>query len=74
MSPECQRLYWVASLEFGNEGKKARQQAKHALRQSWALGFEVSLAEARLANPPRVAELRFASVFMNWAEKMSHAV
>lgn len=64
MSPECQRLYWVASLEFGNEGKKVRQQAERALRQSSALGFE----------GPRVEGLRFASVFMKWAEKTSHAV
>ena len=78
MSPECQRLYWFASLEFGDEGEKARLQAKRAASQSWALGVELPFDEvkdkSKLSKLPRGAEPRFASVFMQWAQGISDAV
>lgn len=78
MSPECQRLYWLASFEFGDEGEKARLQAKRAASQSWALGVELPFDEekdrAKLQKLPRGSEPRFAAVFMRWAKGVSGAV
>jgi len=77
LSPECQRLYWLASFEFGDEGDKARLQAKRAANQSWALGVELPLDEekdkSKLSKHPRGAEPRFAAVYMDWAKGISHA-
>lgn len=78
MSPECQRLYWLAAFDFGDEGEKAQLQAKRAAKQSWALGVELPLDEekdkAKLSKLPRGAEPRFASLFMNWADGAKGAV
>lgn len=78
MNPECQRLYWLASYAFDDEGEKARQQAKRAAGQFWALGVELPLDEVRdkskLSKLPRGTEPRFASVFMRWASEVSRAV
>lgn len=78
MSPECQRLYWLTSFAFADEGDKARQQVKRAASQSWALGVELPFDEAKdkmkLSKLPRGAEPRFSTVFMNWAKEISDAV
>lgn len=78
MSPECQRLYWLAAFNFGDEGEKARLQAKRAAKQSWALGVELPLDEekdkAKLSKLPRGAEPRFASLYMSWASGVNSAV
>jgi hypothetical protein len=78
MSPECQRLYWLASFSFADEGDSARLQAKRAANQSWALGVELPFDEQRdkmkLSKLPRGAEPRFATVFMRWAKGVKHAV
>ena len=78
MSPECQRLYWLATFEFGDEGDKARQQAKRAANQSWALGVELPFDEekdkTKLSTLPRGAEPRFAAVFMRWAKGVNRAI
>lgn len=78
MSPECQRQYWLASFEFGDEGAKARLQAKRAAGQFWELGVELPFDEmkdkTKLSKLPRGAEPRFASVFMRWAQGISDAV
>lgn len=78
LSPECQRLYWLASFCFGDEGDKARQQAKRAVTQYWALGVELPFDEqrdrAKLATLPRGAEPRFAAVFMRWTRDVGDAV
>lgn len=78
MTPECQRLYWLASFSFADEGDKARLQAKRAASQSWALGVELPFDEEKdkmkLSKLPRGAEPRFANVFMKWAKEMSDAV
>jgi hypothetical protein len=77
MSPECQRLYWLASFAFDEEGDKARLQAKRAANQSWALGVELPFDEAKdrmkLSKLPRGAEPRFAAVFMKWASEVTSA-
>ncbi|MDQ2148803.1 RNA-directed DNA polymerase [Alcaligenaceae bacterium C4P045] len=78
MSPECQRLYWLASFAFADEGEKARLQTKRAANQSWALGIEIPFDEGKdrmkLTKLPRGAEPRFANVFMRWAKKVNDAV
>jgi len=78
MTPECQRLYWLASFSFADEGDKARLQAKRAASQSWALGVELPFDEEKdkmkLSKLPRGAEPRFATVFMRWAKGVSDAV
>lgn len=78
LSPECQRLYWLTSFRFGDEGDKARQQAKRAAAQYWALGVELPFDEerdkAKLAMLSRGAEPRFAAVFMHWAKAAGDAI
>lgn len=78
LSPDCQRHYWLASFQFGEEGDKARLQAKRAASQSWTLGVELPFDEVRekskLSKLPRGAEPRFASVFIAWAKRVSDAV
>lgn len=78
MTPECQRLYWLMSFVFADEGDKARLQAKRAASQSWALGVELPFDEEKdkmkLSKLPRGAEPRFATVFMRWAKGVSDAV
>lgn len=78
LSPECQRLYWLSSFCFGDEGNKARQQAKRAVAQYWSLGVELPFEEqrdnAKLATLPRDTEPRFAAVFTRWAEDAGDAV
>lgn len=77
LTPECQRVYWLASFGFGDEGEKARLQARHAIVQSWALGvelpFDVKREKERLAKHPRGAEPRFATVYADWAEGVAIA-
>lgn len=72
MTPECQRLFWLAAFKFGDQGNSARLQSRHAARQQWALGVEVQLDEERdkqrLQRHPRGNEPRFAAVYMDWAE------
>lgn len=78
MTPECQRLYWLSSFAFGDEGDKARIQAKRAAAQSWALGVELPFDQerdkAKLSKLPRGSEPRFAFVFMDWAKGFNDAV
>ena len=38
--PEQQRMFWLASMDFGDDGAKFRQQVEGTLRHQWALGFE----------------------------------
>lgn len=78
MTPECQRLYWLMSFEFADEGDKARLQARRAASQSWALGVELPFDEEKdkmkLSKLPRGTEPRFATVFMRWAKGVNNAV
>jgi len=74
MTPDCQRVFWLATFAFGDEGEAARRQFTHALPQAWALGVEVQLDEkkdaAKLKMHRRGAEPRFATIYQNWAKEM----
>lgn len=77
MTAECQRLFWLATYKFGDEGDAARRQFRHATAQAWALGVEVPLNEERdkekLKKHPRGAEPRFAATYESWAKGGIHA-
>jgi hypothetical protein len=77
LTPECQRIFWLASYDFGDEGEKARLQARHAIAQSWALGIELPFDEKKdkekLNRHPRGAEPRFAKVYAGWATEITNA-
>jgi hypothetical protein len=72
MTAECQRLFWLATYKFADEGDAARRQFRHATAQAWALGVEVPLNEERdkekLKKHPRGAEPRFAATYEAWAK------
>jgi hypothetical protein len=55
LSPEVQRMLWLAAGRFGDDGQHARQQLKRNALQSWALGIEPACNET------------FADVFVQWA-------
>lgn len=55
MSPELQRMVWLAAARFGDDGQHARQQLKRGAAQYWALGIEEPLNET------------FADTFIDWA-------
>ncbi|WP_148717460.1 RNA-directed DNA polymerase [Chitinolyticbacter meiyuanensis] len=78
MSPESQRLYWLATYAFADEGDKARLQAKRLATQSWALGVELPFDpitdKSKLSQLVRGAEPRFATLFMKWAKEFSNAI
>jgi hypothetical protein len=56
LSPDEQRMLWVAAGDFGDEGEKARNQLRGTLAQVWRLGFEPN-------NGPT-----FASCFAEWSK------
>ena len=37
---EQQRMFWLASMDFGDDGAHFRRQVEGTLRRQWALGFE----------------------------------
>lgn len=41
LGPEVQRMLWLASFEFGDEGKHFRLQVKNAIPNLWSLGIEL---------------------------------
>lgn len=77
MTAECQRLFWLATYKFGDEGEAARRQFRHATRQAWALGVEVPLDEEKdrekLRKHARGTEPRFAAVYESWAKECNGA-
>ncbi|MRD72735.1 reverse transcriptase [Rhodocyclus tenuis] len=77
MTAECQRLFWLATYKFGDEGDAVRRQFCHATPQAWALGVEVPLNEEsdkeKLKKHPRGMEPRFAAVYETWAEEAENA-
>lgn len=77
MSPECQRIFWLFSFCFGDEGDKARLQAKRAATLNWELGVEIPLDEqkdkSKIASHPRGGEPRFPNVYMTWAKDFNDA-
>lgn len=40
-SPEVQRMLWLASFEFGDDGMHFRLQVKNAIHNLWSLGIEL---------------------------------
>lgn len=77
MTAEGQRLFWLATYKFGDEGDAVRRQFRHATPQAWALGVEVPLDEEKdkekLRKHPRGAEPRFAAVYETWAREVKSA-
>lgn len=77
MTVECQRLFWLFSHSFGDEGDKARLQFRRAAATNWELGVELPFDEVRdkskLSVHPRGAEPRFPSVFTDWAKEFADA-
>lgn len=77
MTAEVQRLFWLATYKFGDEGEAARRQFRHATSTAWALGNEVPLDEKKdkekLKKHPRGAEPRFAAVYETWADEVKSA-
>ncbi|UQG57888.1 MULTISPECIES: RNA-directed DNA polymerase [unclassified Marinobacter] len=77
MSPDCQRIFWLATFSFGNQGKSVRRQFEPSLRQGWALGVEVPLDKKKdkdkLEAHPRGAEPRFSTLYESWALEMNDA-
>ncbi len=56
LSPDEQRMFWIAAGDFGDEGEKTRNQLRRSLGQAWRLGFEPN-------NGPT-----FAGCFAEWSE------
>lgn len=77
MTAESQRLYWLATYKFGDEGAAARRQNQRAISQAWSLGIEVPLDEKKdkekLKKHPRGTEPRFAAVYEQWANEVKNA-
>lgn len=77
LAPDSQRVFWLTTFAFGDEGDAARRHFKHALPQAWALGVEVPLDErkdaTKLKTHPRGAEPRFATLYQDWASEMKDA-
>lgn len=40
-SPEVQRMLWLTSFEFGDDGRHFRLQVKNAIHNLWSLGIEL---------------------------------
>jgi hypothetical protein len=55
MSPEVQRMLWLAASRFGDDGQRAQQQLRRNALQYWALGMEQGSGGS------------FADLFIEWA-------
>lgn len=71
MTSDCQRVFWLATFSFGDEGRAARRQFHPALDQAWALGVETPPDIPR--EHPRAREPRFSNAFQRWAEEVQDA-
>jgi hypothetical protein len=68
---DSQRLLWLSSYGFGDQGDGMRKQLKNAVKQSWMLGVEVPpTAEAG----PRSAEPLFSETFLQWVADAKDAI
>lgn len=56
LSPDEQRMLWMAAGDFGDEGEKSRNQLRRSLSQAWRLGFEPNKGHT------------FATTFLEWTE------
>jgi hypothetical protein len=71
ISSDSQRLLWLSSYGFGDQGDGMRKQLKSAVKQSWNLGVEVTAGQE---NHPRAEEPRFADIYLQWAAEARDAV
>lgn len=55
-NPEVQRMLWLTSFKFGDEGKHFRSQEKRSIHHLWSLGIELK------------AKSSFSDVYLSWAE------
>lgn len=57
LSPDVQRMFWIAAGNFGDEGEKSKDQLRRTLGEAWRLGFEPEKGPT------------FAESFIKWVEK-----
>ncbi|WP_424927902.1 RNA-directed DNA polymerase [Amaricoccus tamworthensis] len=62
LTADEQRMFWLSTARFGDEGKHARKQLEGSLSQSWRLGFE------------NENELTFAKSFQDWTKQRGNNV
>ncbi len=60
LGAEEQRMLWIAAGSFGDEGKKARDQLRGSLAQSWLLGIETEGVES------------FSSCYEEWVKNAAY--
>lgn len=77
LTPDCQRLLWLASYKFGDQGEGMRRQVWGAAEQAWALGVEVQIDEnkggKKQQRHPRANEPKYAYVFKEWVQEAANA-
>jgi hypothetical protein len=56
LSPDEQRMLWLAAGKFGDDGEYARNQLRRSLSQVWRLGFETN------------GGITFGSCYEDWAK------
>ncbi|MDP9566864.1 UNVERIFIED_ORG: hypothetical protein J2806_002536 [Kosakonia oryzae] len=56
LTPEVQRILWLTSFKFGDDGKHFRDQVKKAIPNSWSLGIE------------QKGKASFCEIFVNWCQ------
>ncbi len=57
LSPEVQRMFWLASYQFGDDGLHFRNQESDSIKSLWKLGFE------------KQNDSSFESLYRDWVEK-----
>lgn len=62
LSPDSQRLVWLASYSMGDEGAGLRRQFQNNTETSWALGIE------------RQNVRRFSAIYRGWCDYVQNAV
>lgn len=64
LDKNSQRLLWLASYKFGDQGNGMRAQLKANSETSWLLGIE----------NPEVDGLQFSKIFLDWASGAANAI
>ncbi|MDR5875889.1 RNA-directed DNA polymerase [Vreelandella gomseomensis] len=57
LNPEVQRMLWLASYQFDDEGRHFRNQVKKTISNLWSLGFEKKGSQT------------FENLYIDWVEK-----
>jgi hypothetical protein len=60
MGTEAQRMYWLASSEFGDEGENFQRQVGSSLEIMWKLGVESK------------GNSSFTKLYLNWVKNDAH--